>query len=325
MRSIRLLLAPVSLALLAASCGSDSPSVPPSAIAVVGDRTISHSQFDALIAEARQSYAVQSRPFPRVGTSAYDRLKRLAVQLLVEQAELDQEAPKLGVHVDAGQVDRKLDELKEQSFGGSEQRYRARLRAAGMTDAQVRSALRAQLLVQAVRQSVVADVSVDAPSVQRYYEQHLQSYTRPRTRAVRHILVKTRAAAALIDARLAAGASFASLAARFSRDSRTRARGGLLTLVEDRTSPGLDGVAFGLATGQTSEPFRTAFGWELVQAVSAVTPARTTPFAAVRDGIRRRLLAQRRAESFQRWLAAVREKFEQRTAFSPGYQPAGAG
>jgi foldase protein PrsA len=321
MRSIRLLLAALALASLAASCGSDSISVPAKAIAVVGDRTISRSQFDALMTQARQSYAAQHRDFPAAGTPAYDRLKRLAVDLLVEQAELAQEAPKLGVHVDEDQVEAKLHELKEESFGGSEQRYRARLRAAGMTDAQVRSALRAQLLVDAVRQTVAADVTVEAAAAQQYYEGHMGRYSRPRTRAVRHILVSTRAAADRVASSLGDGASFATLARRFSRDQRTRARGGLLTLVEGRTSPSLDRVAFSLGTGQTSPPFHTAFGWELVQAVSAVTPPRTIPFAAVRDGIRRALLAQRRAEAFEHWLGSVRDKFQDRTAFAAGYAP----
>ena len=206
MRSIRLLLAPLAVASLAASCGGHgSPSVPASAIAVVGDRTISRSQFAALMAQARQSYASQGRTFPARGTSDYKHLRELAVSVLVEQAELEQEAPKLGVEVGEEQVEAKLRQLKEQSFGGSELRYRARLRSAGMTDAQIRSALKAQLLAESVRLAVTADVTVDVEDVQQYYETHLAGYTAPRSRVVRHILVKTRAAALRVTSRLHAG------------------------------------------------------------------------------------------------------------------------
>ena len=321
MRPIRLLLAPLALAALAASCGKDSPSVPASAIAVVGDRTITRAQLVAAMAQARQSYAAQGRPFPPVGTSEYETLRRLAVEVLVEEAELEQEAPRLGVAIDAAQVEARMRRMKEDSFGGSERRYRARLRAARMTDVQVRAAVRAQLLVAAIRQAVTADVTVDTRAVQEYYEQHLADYSTPARRSIRHILVRTRAAAERVAARLASGASFAGLARRFSVDTRTRGLGGRLLLVRGQNMPGLERVAFSLRAGVSSRPFRTRFGWEIVQAVGPVRPMRTTPLATVRDGIRRRLLGLRRTRAFSGWLAQVRAKYEHRTAFADGFGP----
>ena len=115
---------------------------------------------------------------------------------------------------------------------------------------------------------------------------------------------------------LEAGSSFATQARRHSRDTKTRDRGGLLTLVEGRTAPALDRVAFSLATGAVSPPFHTQSGWELVQAVTATRPSKTTPFAAVREAIRRKLLAQGRDRDFPAWLASVREEFAPRTAYA---------
>jgi len=324
MKSIGLLLAPLAFASLTTSCGQDTPAVPASAIAVVGDRTISRSQFDGLMAQARQSYTAQRRAFPGQGTSAYEHLKDVAVSLLVERAELEQEAPRLGVQIDDTEVGARLKRLKEDSFGGSEERYRARLREVGMTDGQVRAALRAQLLAEEVRAAVTADVRVSIAAVQQYYEQHLGNYTRPRSRAVRHILVRSRRAADRTAARLDAGASFAALARSSSADARTRKVGGRLTLVEGRTSPSLDRVAFSLGVGRISRPFRTRFGWEIVQALSPVRSRRTTPFATVRDGIREHLVTQRRARAFQQWLEQTRAKFAGRTAFANGFAPTDA-
>ena len=192
-----------------------------------------------------------------------------------------------------------------------------------MTEEEVRSALRAQLLTGAVREAVTANVTTSIEAVTRYYEQHLADYTRPRSRIVRHILVVSRAAADRLAARLAAGDSFAALARASSADARTRPAGGRVTLVEGRTAPSLDRVAYS-GTGRFSRPFHTPFGWEIVQAVSPVHPPRTTPFAAVRDGIRKRLLAERRARAFQRWLDETRAKFAARTAFARGFAPTDA-
>ena len=318
----RLLLAPLAFALpLATACGRDAPSVPSSAIAVVGDRTISRAQLGALIEQARQSYAASGRSFPAAGTPAYEHLQQLGVQLLVEQAELEQEAPKLGVRVDDAQVQARLRQLKDQSFGGSEKRYRARLRAARMTDEQVRLAIRAQLVSAAIREAVTAHVTVGAQEIARYYEAHLRTYSTPPERAIRHILVRSLATAKRVYTRLRAGEPFASLARRFSHDPRTSGRGGALTLVKGRTAAELDRVAFSMPTGRTSPPFRTRFGWELVQATSPVRPRKVRPLATVRDDIRARLLARRRARAFQHWLAHMRDDYARKSAYAPGFSP----
>jgi foldase protein PrsA len=322
MRSLRLLLAPLALASpLAAGCRHDAPAVPKDAIAIVGDKAVTRDQYEALMSQARQSYEAKGQAFPRAGTSTYANLKVSAVRLLVEQAELEQKAPELGVTVDRSQVDARRRMLVEGAFGGSEMRYRARLREERMTDAQVRAALYAQLLSDAVSEAVTAGVTVSAAAVQRYYESHLPSYTDPRTRIVRHILVETKAVADRVYARLRSGESFAALARRFSRDERTRDRGGRLELVEGDAGVGLGETAFVLDTGALSRPFRTSFGWEIVQAVSAVRPGKMTPLADVRESIRRRLLDQRRRQRFAAWLTATHEEFAARTAYAEGFSP----
>ena len=323
MRSLRLLLVPLALVLpLAVGCGHGTPSVPRSAIAVVGDRTIARAEFEALIAQARDSYRSRGRVFPAVGTRAYDELKRLAVRLLVERAQLEQKAPSLGVNIDPAVVDARLRRLKEDTFGGSEERYRARLKEERMTDAGIRAALRAELLSAAVYQAVTADVSVTTQALKRYYEEHIEAYSTPATRLVRHILVRTKAAALRAYEGLRAGASFAGLARRYSRDASTREHGGLLTLVAGQTAPALDRVAFSLATGALSRPFRTSFGWELVRAAATVHHGKTKQFADVREAIRRKLLERRRGQMFQRWLAEMRAEFAPKTAYAEGFAPA---
>jgi len=230
MRPLRFLLAPLALAsALAAGCGHDTLSVPKAAIAVVGDRTITRAQFDELMSQARQSYAGRGRPFPAAGTRAYAELKAIAVRLLVERTELEQKAPGLGVTIAGSQVEARRRLLIEDTFGGDDDRYRARLRAERMTDAQVRSALRAQLLSEAVFQAVTADVTVSTVTVQRYYEDHIGDYS---------------------------------------------------------------------------------------------TSGRRTPFASVRESIRRRLLGEKRTRVFDRWLAGVDREFAPRTAYAAGFAPA---
>ena len=320
MRAIRLLFAPLALGtLLAVGCGREAPSVPESAIAVVGDATILRAQFDSVMAQAERSYAASGRRFPASGTAAHIELQQLAVRVLVEQAELEQEGPKLGVHVDAAHVEARLRDLKE-SLGG-ETGYRRRLSAVGMTDGQIRAAIRAQLVSAGVRAAVTAEVTVGHAAVKRYYEANLRTYSSPQARAIRHILVRSHASAMRVFSAAQAGGSFAALARRHSRDPRTRDRGGALTLIAGSTAPELDRVAFALPTGRLSRPFRTRFGWELVQALKPVQPRRVRPLAAVSASIRTTLLTERRNRAFATWLARVEDDFAQRTAYADGFAP----
>src|SRR5690348_16882181 len=95
------------VAAVAAGCGggSDKASVPDNGVAVVGERTITTNQLNALIAQARRGYQTQKKAFPKAGTAAYRTLRDQAVTYLVQISELEQRASDLGVHVTKKQVD----------------------------------------------------------------------------------------------------------------------------------------------------------------------------------------------------------------------------
>jgi SurA N-terminal domain len=141
------------LAVLAlAGCG-DKAGVPPSAVAVVGGRQISRAAFTAQIDQARRSYETAGRTFPAPGTPAYEHLKAIAVRLLVERAELDIEADRLGIAITPAQIEARLGRFKQSAFRGSEQLYRRRLREQRTTDAEVRAGIRDELLAAALRKA----------------------------------------------------------------------------------------------------------------------------------------------------------------------------
>ena len=157
-----------ALALLAAlvlvGCGNEA-GVPPSAIAVVCGRQISRAALAAQIDHARRSYEAAGRPFPAPGTAAYEHLRAITVRLLVERAELDIEADRLGIAITPAQVDARLGRFKQSAFHGSERLYRQRLREQRTTDAEVRAGIRDELLAAALRK---AGAEVPKPLNVRY-------------------------------------------------------------------------------------------------------------------------------------------------------------
>jgi len=142
----------VIVALVAAGCGGDHPrTVPPGAIALVGGRAVSRASFDAELARSQRAYAARGQEFPQRGTEAYRRLKDTVVNLLVDRAKLELEARRTHVAVTPAEVDARLRALVRRSFAGDERRFREQLRRTGTTEADVRAAIRYELLAAALR------------------------------------------------------------------------------------------------------------------------------------------------------------------------------
>jgi hypothetical protein len=153
------------LAIGATACGGDdSPrtaeDVPPDAIALVGDTEVPRAEFDELMGRAKTSYESQQRPFPKTGTAEYNDLKGRAVAFLVQRYQWRAEAEELDVEVTEEDVDKKLEELKEQSFGGDDKKFQAALKKEGLTEEQARDEIRDRVLQEKLYEKVTEDVEV---------------------------------------------------------------------------------------------------------------------------------------------------------------------
>jgi foldase protein PrsA len=324
MKQLRILvLAAALLALVAAGCGGgDDESVPNDAVAVVGDSEIPKAEFDALLSQAKASYKAQKRDFPKVGTPEYNNLKNQAVQFLVQRAQFAQRAEELEVDVTDKQVNDRLGQIKKQYFGGSEKRYESQLKQQGLTDEQVRKDIRAQLIQEALFKDVTENVKVSDQEIEKYYNDNRSQYGQPESREVRHILVASRKQANELYARIKDGESFAKLAKQYSKDPGSKDQGGKLTIARGQTVPPFDQTAFLLGKGVLSRPVKTQYGYHLIQPLSAVKPAKTTPLKDVKDSIKQQLLQTKRNKAMTDWVEAMKKDLRDETSYQVGFAPA---
>ena len=313
----------VPLTLLASACGGgeEDGSVPSDAVAVVGEAEVPKSEFDALIAQAKRSYKQQKRDFPKAGTPEYATLKNQAVAFLVQRAQFEQQAEELDVEISDKQVDARLEQIKKQYFGGDQKRYDAQLKEQGLTEQQVRRDIRAQLLQEELSKKVTGGVKVSDAEVKSYYEKNKDQYGQPESRDVRHILVPTKRQAQTIHTQLRGGGNFAQLAKRHSKDPGSKGQGGKLTVSKGQTVPPFDKAAFELRKNQLSQPIKTQYGWHLIEPLSAVKPARTTPLKEVRESIKQQLLQTKKNERMTKWVEDTKKDFADRTDYQVGYAP----
>jgi parvulin-like peptidyl-prolyl isomerase len=327
---IRLLSPLVLVVALVAGCGGGgggSADLQSDDAAVVGDSHVAKSEIDNLMSQAKLSYKSQGRTFPKVGTSEYTQIRNQAVTLLVQQAERETKADDMGVKVSDADVNKRLDQIKKQYFGGSQKKYEQQLKKQHLTDTQVRKEIRTQLISEGVFKKVTTKIKVSSDDVHSYYIQHPQLYAQPQSRDVRHILVKSKALADQIRSQLANGADFAKLAKKYSQDPGSKSQGGKLTVSKGQTVPPFDKAAFSLKTNEISQPVKTTYGWHIIQPLSNVRPRKTTPEKQVKSSIEQQLVQQKKNEAMTAWVNSLTksyckgDKIKYQVGFKPSPDP----
>ena len=315
----------VALALLSAVAGLAAPAapaaaVPPDAIALVAGVPVPRSAYDQQLARVRLDFARRGRAFPAEGTSEFAQVRDAIVALLVQRETYRQEALELGIEVTSAQVDEEVRRVRMQVGAASARSWREYLRRHGYTEATFRAELEAQLRFVALTRIVTRGATASEAELRAYYAKHRRQYRQPETRAVRHIMVATRRRAEWIRERLVRGGSWAALARRYSRDPGTKQVGGRLTIGRGQTVQPFDRLAFSLRTGTISRPFRTRYGWHVLQPLSPVRAAYTTPYARVRATIREIVLQQRRTRRLAAWQEQVRAEYAPKIVYQVGFE-----
>jgi foldase protein PrsA len=322
----------VLVALLAAGCGGGggSGSVPNDSVAKVGDTPISKSTFNALMTVAFARYKAQGQKAPAVGTPQYTQLRDQAVTFLVQEEELQQEADKLGVKVSQKDVEDRLALIKKTYYHDSEKQLEAALKKDNITLAELEQYnLKPTLLSEKLQAKVTANVKVTEAAAKKYYDQNKTTFTTPKTREVRHILVNSKSLADKIESQLKSGASFAKLAKKYSKDTASAAQGGKLCVAHggssgacQQTVPPFDKASFSLKTNEISQPVKSVYGWHVIQALGPIKPAHTQTFKEVESQIQSNLAQQQKQVAWSNWLAKLKKDYDGKVSYQTGYTPA---
>jgi parvulin-like peptidyl-prolyl isomerase len=301
--------------------GGGSDDVPADAVAVVDGEEIARTDYNALIEQARTSYKNQKREFPAAGSQEFKTLQNQAVQFLVQREQFEQEAEALDVEITDKQVEDRLKQIQQQYFGGDKAKYEKQLKDQGLTDAQVRKDIRAQILSEKIYENVTRQVKVTDAQVEEYYAKNKAQYSQPESREVRHILVKAKAKADALYQQLQDGGDFAALAKANSEDTGSKDNGGKLTISKGQTVAPFDKKAFALKVNEISTPVKTEFGYHIIQALGPVKPAKVTPLKEVKSAIKQQLLQTEKNEKMTDWVDGLKKDYEDKISYAIGFTP----
>ncbi|HEX3129962.1 MAG TPA: peptidylprolyl isomerase [Thermoanaerobaculia bacterium] len=143
--------------------------------------------------------------------------------------------------------------------------------------------------------ALLRDLDKSEPTDQEisaWYEAHRQDFVRPERVRLRQILTEDRASAERALQEIMAGADFADVAKRLSKDPSAATGGYQGELSRDNLPPAFADVIFALQPGEVSKVVPADYGFHVFQVLEHI-PAGSVPLEEARDEIRERLREQR--------------------------------
>lgn len=320
----------IALAALLAACGGGgTQSVGSSDVASVNGTPVTKADFNSLMNVAFARYKSQGQPAPKVGTPAYTQLRDQAVTFLVQEQELQQEGKKLGVSVSQTDIDQQVALIKKTYYKGSDQKLNDALKKDGISLQELEQYnVAPNLLSQKLQAKVTSNVNVSTAAAQKYYTQNQKTFTTPKTREVRHILVNSKSLAEKIENQVKNGGNFAKLAKKYSKDTGSAANGGKICVAHggssgacQQTVAPFDKAAFSLKTNEVAL-VHSVYGWHVIQPIGAIKPAHTQTFKEVESQIQSNLAQQQKQQAWSNWLAKLSKDFKGKVSYQTGYAPA---
>jgi peptidyl-prolyl cis-trans isomerase SurA len=246
--------------------------------ATVNKEVILESDVDDALQQAIAQYHVDPDD-----STAVAKLRKDVLQQLVDEQVILADAAKQGVSVTAAEVKDGVDQQMEQvrSRFPTEEDFQKALDQEHYTEASLRQKytgdVRKQLIVmKMVNREVQSKTSVNDTEVRAFFQSHRDSLGKdPERLKLASIVIdfqpdssavkRGRVRIDSLRSAIVKGKSFADVAKEASDDPSGQRGGDLGTFERGTMVPEFEDVAFRLKPNEISAPFRTRFGWHIVQ------------------------------------------------------------
>ncbi len=265
---------------------------------------IKRSELDEVMTDLKSAAAAHGQvippgQLPQIESQLLNRL--IQIQLLMQRAT---DADRTN---GAQKASLQMSNMLAQA--GSQEVLDRRMKAIGMTMAELRSRITQEHTAQAVLTREL-NVTVTDAEAKQFYDDHPADSEQPEMVHVRHILLMTmdpveraplpadqqQAKHKQIDdllKQIRGGADFAVLAKQYSEDPGSKDKGGELpAFSRGQMMPELEAAAFSLTNNQVSDVITTAYGYHIIKLIDK-TPAKKVAYATVAARIKDFLTQQK--------------------------------
>jgi peptidyl-prolyl cis-trans isomerase SurA len=248
------------------------------------------------------------------------RIRRAALDSLVEKKLVEQKIKELNIKVGDDEVKQAIEDVKKQNNMTQEALVKA-LAGQGLSFDQYRTQLQDQLeKLRLVSMEVRSKIQVGDSEMREYYESNLSKYREEETFRARHIFFKTSekapadeikrsmTTALMVLAEARSGKDFIELAKTYSEDSAARKDGGDMgRFKKGDMQPELEQAIMAMKPGEISELVYTALGFHIIKLEERVS-GKLKPFESVKNEIEELLYRKKSEERFSLWAKDLRSK-----------------
>ncbi|MFA5068761.1 MAG: peptidylprolyl isomerase [Candidatus Omnitrophota bacterium] len=243
-----------------------------------------------------------------------DEARQDALNRLIEEKLILQEAVKRGVAVDDHEIQQRIDDVKKR-FNGDEEFYRA-INSSGITLARLKKKYEEQIMMRKLVNDIIASrVNITPSQVTAYYYGNIKEFSRPDSVRFKVILIKPGEELSLLQARKLAedirakinkGDEFDMLAGRFSKGPNAEKGGDMGYMAAGSTIPEIESAISGLDSGRISGVIEAASGFYIIQVIDK-KKASTSEIAEVTDIIKERLFQRESELTLREFVSKLKE------------------
>lgn len=292
--------------------GEPSDDVVDRVVAVVNNDAITLVEVQEAIAGYRQE--TRGRP-----TVSDDELSRQFLTRLIDTRLQLQEADRERITVEDVEIEEELLERMKRFGATSTAEVEALLKEQGLGMDAVKKRVRESLRIsKVIRRKVTLRISVTEAEIDRYLAENRGKLEMGLTYRARHILVtpvgdsdaaweEARIRTELVREQLTAGADFAELARRHSKDASARVGGDLGTLKRGELAPEIESQILSLGVGETSKPYRSPLGYHLFR-LEENEILEGEAVQRARQQVRDILVRQKYEARLEAWLKEIKQR-----------------
>ncbi|GAW91665.1 peptidylprolyl isomerase [Calderihabitans maritimus] len=289
-------------------------------VATVNGEQITRDELDERVEKLKGMSGHQGASLEgEAGEKFIAALEKQALDQLIQELLIFQEAKKQGINIETSQIDEHLAKIKSQF--PSEEMFQQLLAQQNLTEEDLRHYILFQLTEDALYKAVTGDVSVSEEEVKDYFEKNKEDLVSVK---VSHILIKAQEGqvseeelakaeekAKEIIEELNNGADFAELAKSKSEDEKSKEAGGLIDIYFTRNDTRLvrefvEGAFLLAEEGDFSkEPVQSPYGYHIIKLED-----KKDTLEELEGDIETRLLAQKKNEVFNEFYEKLQKEAE---------------
>jgi foldase protein PrsA len=224
-------------------------------------------EFKNCVAQVRKQVpALAKQPDKQIKADCNQLFTALGSQVmdfLIKAYWYQAEAAKLHIKVTDAQVQQAFNSAKKQSFPTAAA-FQTYLTQTGLTTQDILFRFR----VNQVFAKLLAKhhTTVTSAQIQAYYQSHRSQFGSPASRDIRIVRTKTEQQALAAKAALQSGQSWNEVAKKYSIDTATKSKGGLLVgVTKGQEEQALDSAAFSAAANKVIGPVKGTFGYYVIE------------------------------------------------------------